>query len=275
MLQVQRPQFRRGRLNTEHAVPRQQQYFVDANGQILVPAGSGHHRSASVSGQQPAQIFIDNRNAFEEPTGRPRSAHGNHVFIDDDGVYWERARSRSRARGRDKSPPKTDLDEKTKGKLKDYEDMVEKQKRKDEQKRIEEQIRVDRLKEEAERKKREEEEKKLKDAAIKEYEAKKEADRIKKEKEKEKEDDEFKERMRRTLRANGYSDEQIERMMKKAEKKGTSSGESDTRVLALNRPTYIKVHRKHLDTETLNTYQLPWEWDDVSRMRSGTKDLMY
>lgn len=28
-----------------------------------------------------------------------------------------------------------------------------------------------------------------------------------------------------------------------------------------SRPTYIKVHRKHLDPETLNIYELPWEVD--------------
>ena len=34
--------------------------------------------------------------------------------------------------------------------------------------------------------------------------------------------------------------------------------------LSLSRPTYVKIHRKHLDPETLNIYHLPWEWDAVS-----------
>ena len=34
--------------------------------------------------------------------------------------------------------------------------------------------------------------------------------------------------------------------------------------LSLSRPTYIKVHRKHIEPETLNFYKLPWEGDDVS-----------
>lgn len=29
------------------------------------------------------------------------------------------------------------------------------------------------------------------------------------------------------------------------------------------RPTYVKVHRKHLLPATLDAYQLPWEWDSV------------
>lgn len=32
----------------------------------------------------------------------------------------------------------------------------------------------------------------------------------------------------------------------------------------LPRPTYIKVHQKHLSPETLDAYQLPWERDNVS-----------
>lgn len=31
-------------------------------------------------------------------------------------------------------------------------------------------------------------------------------------------------------------------------------------------PTYIKVHRKHVDLETLADFELPWEWDDVSQI---------
>ena len=30
------------------------------------------------------------------------------------------------------------------------------------------------------------------------------------------------------------------------------------------KPTYIKVHRKHLSPDTLDLYDLPWEWDEVS-----------
>ena len=31
----------------------------------------------------------------------------------------------------------------------------------------------------------------------------------------------------------------------------------------LNRPTWIKVHRNHLSPDTLDLYELPWEWDEV------------
>ena len=36
------------------------------------------------------------------------------------------------------------------------------------------------------------------------------------------------------------------------------------RSVDLSRPTYMKVHQKHLSPETLDVYQLRWEWDDVS-----------
>ena len=29
-------------------------------------------------------------------------------------------------------------------------------------------------------------------------------------------------------------------------------------------PTQMKVHRKHLSPQTLDLYDLPWEWDEVS-----------
>ncbi|KAL9036914.1 MAG: hypothetical protein Q9180_004022 [Flavoplaca navasiana] len=40
--------------------------------------------------------------------------------------------------------------------------------------------------------------------------------------------------------------------------------QKEMNVVNLSKPTYIKVHRKHLDTDTLEEYGLPWEWDDVS-----------
>ena len=33
---------------------------------------------------------------------------------------------------------------------------------------------------------------------------------------------------------------------------------------SLSRPTYVRVHRKYMDPTTLKTFNLPWEWDEVS-----------
>ena len=45
---------------------------------------------------------------------------------------------------------------------------------------------------------------------------------------------------------------------------GSSEGNKDSPRFDRGRPTYIRVHRKHLSPETLNDYHLPWEWDFVS-----------
>ena len=34
--------------------------------------------------------------------------------------------------------------------------------------------------------------------------------------------------------------------------------------LSLDRPTFVKIHHKHLEPETLDVYRLPWVWDHVS-----------
>ena len=244
-------------------MPRQPVYYAGPDGQLLVPASGGVQRSSSVSGQRPPHINIYNDYAasWDDHSGRrPSSAHGSLYYDEvEDRVY--RAGPRVR---RPSASPSRELDPETKEKLKQYDDLKKKEEEKAQQKRIEEKLLMDRIKREAELAEREKEEKELKKKAIEEYKLKEEEERIKKQKEKEREDEEFRERMRKTLWANGYSAEQIDRMMKKAEKKsdGDSSGRSTT-ALVLNRPTYIKVHRKHLDPETLDVYQLPWEWDDV------------
>jgi alkylation response protein AidB-like acyl-CoA dehydrogenase len=124
---------------------------------------------------------------------------------------------------------------------------------------------------EKEQKKREEEE------ALK---AKWEAEKIKKqqkEAEEEKEKEEwFKEEMRHRMAKAGYHNEDIERAIA-----GTSVHYCHKHherqpchrcwVLEVQMadhspsgfPTYVRVHREHLCTETLEYYGLPWKWDPV------------
>ncbi|KAL8654959.1 MAG: hypothetical protein Q9226_003226 [Calogaya cf. arnoldii] len=89
--------------------------------------------------------------------------------------------------------------------------------------------------------------------------------------------------------AQGYSEETIEILVQDAEEKkrqGSRGGYSphiphspqnlqmlhghneqlvqikeQMNVVNLNKPTYVKVHRKHLSPDTLDAYDLPWEWD--------------
>lgn len=109
----------------------------------------------------------------------------------------------------------------------------------------------------AEKKKEEE----LKKKGVEEWNLKQAEKAAKEKKDKEEADKAFRERAKTTLAAAGYSDESIERILAK-EAKGEKEGQK--KIMDLTRPTYIKVHRKHLSPDTLDAYSLPWEWDEVS-----------
>ena len=135
----------------------------------------------------------------------------------------------------------------------------------------------------AAKKKEEEEFRKrvIEDAKREEYEKE-----LKEKKKKEEEDKMFKARLKDMYLAQGYSEESIENMIKDAEKKRKGSHgrqsphsphalvgghdsamlhtQKEMNVVNLSKPTYLKVHRKHLSPDTLDAYDLPWEWDEVS-----------
>ena len=96
----------------------------------------------------------------------------------------------------------------------------------------------------------------LKKPTTQEHNAKIVEEEMNKKKEEE-EDKAFHERMRETLKKAGYSEDSIEETLKQ---------EVNENKVNLTRPTYIKVHRKHLSPDTLDVYDLPWEWDDVSNL---------
>ena len=109
--------------------------------------------------------------------------------------------------------------------------------------------------------KQEAEEEALKEAVIAEYECRKLEEELKKKKEKEVADNALKERVRTTLAAAGYDESSIEKILGK---EGKGHGQGQKKITDLRGPTYIRVHRKHLSPDTLDTYDLPWEWDVVS-----------
>jgi len=105
-------------------------------------------------------------------------------------------------------------------------------------------------------------------AALKEYQAKEAAAAAKKKKEKEEDEERAREKMRDMLRANGYTEEEIDRILEKAGKKSEHSHshtythtETTTKVLAKVPPTYMKIKREYIEPDTLDVYQLPWEFD--------------
>ena len=118
-----------------------------------------------------------------------------------------------------------------------------------------------------ERAKREKEEKEWKEKAIEEYNKKQKEEKEKKAKAKKEADEEFRKRVKKTFGQAGYDEESIEKILEEGEK-GKEHGHGhehsqELKIRDLTRPTYIKVHRKHVSPETLDEYNLPWEWDEV------------
>ncbi|KAL9607786.1 MAG: hypothetical protein Q9167_007331 [Letrouitia subvulpina] len=65
----------------------------------------------------------------------------------------------------------------------------------------------------------------------------------------------------------GHSEESIENTFEKVEKKKhhhhANSYSSNEASPVTTTETFVKVHRKHCGPETLDTYNLPWEWENV------------
>lgn len=73
------------------------------------------------------------------------------------------------------------------------------------------------------------------------------------------EDEKFEARFRLQFMQVGYTEEQAEAVLRKKKMK---KKEQNTMAIDLSRPTWIKVKRKWLLPETLDHYNLPWEWDE-------------
>ena len=266
----------RGRRSPAYPLPRRSVYYQDDNG-LLVPAGAamagGLHRSHSAAGaRRPAQIVINNAQ-FEDrsPSRSPRghshhrkSSHGyDHHHDDSEDEYRERGYSPHRRRRPSRShgsrSPSEYYDYEMEKKMKKLEELEEKEKENIAREKYEE----ERLLKEAKKAKKRKEEEHLKEQAIEEYNIKQAEEHAKKEKAKKEADEEFKERVKKTFSHAGYDEESIERilMMEKGKEHGHGT---ELKIKDLTRPTYIKVHQKHLCPETLDEYHLPWEWDEVS-----------
>ncbi|KAL8795228.1 MAG: hypothetical protein Q9195_002239 [Heterodermia aff. obscurata] len=272
----QRPYRNRPRLYTEH--PRQQLYVQDANG-FLVPAtssGAAVRRSNSQAGPKTAPIIINNTQRDDyspERASRRRSYHDIYYSSDE---YSDRAHSherhrRSRSRGRHSSrhkpgspSPSPVHDPETERRLQRLDELEQKEHEEASRQKFEEQ----RIIEEARKAKEAKELEAMKKLAIEEHNAKVLEEQMKQKQKEEEEEKAFNERMRLTLIKAGYSEDSIEKTLKG--KKG-EKGDKGQKIMDLTRPTYIKVHRKYLSPDTLDLYNLPWQWDDVSNARSPSE----
>jgi len=254
-------------------------YFAGSSG-LLAPApafGHARHRSHSATGPRPQPQVIGDDLPWEEHSlirsSRPRSVHDPQWDDDwDERAHSPGLREHSRTHSRSHSRTGSRIRALTQGsrdpspyywqyenemKLKELEEFKKKQEEEERTKRIEEQIFMKKAKEEAEEAARKKEEKEIKMRAIHEYTIKQKEKAEKEKKEKDEADKLFRERVKKEFTAAGYSEEHIEAILNKGKK---------PKAKELSRPTYIKVHRKHLSPETLDVFHLPWEWDDVSSL---------
>ena len=260
---AQRPARNRPRHASEHHARQQVYYIQDANGYLAPAIGGGIHRSSSAAGYRrgSANIIINN-SQYDDYSPERRARRRSHHDQDWDSDSWdERPHSHERRRphhhpSRTPSPaPDPELERK----LEKLADLEKKEEEEHQRQRFQEQQIIEAARK-AEEKKKQEDFKKL---AVEEYNAKKLEEELKAKKKKEEEDKAFRERVRLEFGAAGYSEESIERALAKGEK-----GHGKTTIMDVSRPTYIKVHRKHLSPETLDVYELPWEWDPVSKFRT-------
>ena len=98
--------------------------------------------------------------------------------------------------------------------------------------------------------------------AVEEYQAQKLEENAKRSNAKKEADEEYRERAKNTFGQEGYDEKATEKILKKSERGNDYEHSGKTK--NLTRPTYIKVHQKHMSPDTLDEFSLPWEWDEVS-----------
>ena len=143
-------------------------------------------------------------------------------------------------------------------KMKRLEELEAKEKEDREREKYEVEPLMKEVKKTMERAKRKEE-RDLMEKAIEDYDRKQKG-----EQEKKVADEEFRERVKKTFGQAGYDEESIDEILKKGEKEKEHGHGKEIKISDLRRPTYIKVHRKHMSPETLEWYNLPWHWNEVN-----------
>ncbi|KZF26297.1 hypothetical protein L228DRAFT_242750 [Xylona heveae TC161] len=257
------------RLRSEHYNREPAYYYTGPSGPLLTPGITNMRRSSSI-GRGPApptQVIINNTQREESPRrarsrGRPRSAFGPDFDFDDDDwderahspVRWrEHSRSRSRMRiqypgSRDPSPLYWEYQQAKK----ELDEIKKKEEEEAKEKRIKDELLLQQAKEEKARKEAAEKEDAVKKKAIEEFKERQKEQQEKEKAAKASAEKEYLERVRKDLTNFGVSDDQI-----------TAIVNHDKRpaLVDLSKQTWVKVHRAHLLVETLDYYQLPWEYD--------------
>ncbi|MCJ1457372.1 hypothetical protein MMC28_007740 [Mycoblastus sanguinarius] len=235
------------------------------------PVRSSHNRHSSHGHDYNYEDYDDDSWDEQERSHSPHHRRRGHSRPHESRAHESRAHEskahESRAhesrshdgRSHESRSPSPYFDLEYEKKMKKLEEIEKREEEEEARARFEQELIIKEAKK-AQKKKEEDE---FKKKAIEEYNEKQAAEKIKKEKEKKEADAAFKERVKATFSAAGYSDESIEKILKKGEKgKGEHKDGGGKQIIDLRRPTYIKVHRKHLSPETLDEYDLPWSWDE-------------
>ncbi len=278
VLNATRPARGRHRGYSEHPNGRQPLYYQGTNA-LLMPADAGalmptHHRSASLAVPgRPTSVIINNSQYDDYSPVRGshhrHSSYGHDYYHhgDDDYEYpvhsphW-RGRAHSHAHSRSPSPIDPEMDRKLQ-KLADLE-------RKEEEEEARSRFEEEKILKQARKDKKKKQEEELKKAWLEEQKVKELEEKEKAKKKKMEEDEKFRKRALETFGKAGYDEEYVGKIIKKAEKKEKKEGHEHSghkggkKMLDLARPTHIRVNRKYLEPETLELYDVPWDWDLVS-----------
>jgi hypothetical protein len=167
-----------------------------------------------------------------------REEHRSTRYIEED--YWEEDLS-ERLRKLDRLGRRTSREEDVKRMARDQhlKELEKKEHASAERERIRKELELEAARKELEAEARKKEMAKLKDKAVEEWQRAQEAKKMKEVEEKAKKDKEFRERLKADF---GYTDEQVDALLKKEKKEGKNHGQLV--VLEPEKATYIKVRNR-------------------------------
>ena len=251
-------------------------YYEDANGNLIIPGGAGggaggFRRGSFGQGSRPTSIVINNSQRDEvspdrRPRPRRRSSDSRYESSESSDRSREHSRDRRRHRRHSKHYRKKSRSPSADPNMERRLDRLKELERKEEEEEARRRFEEEQVIEEARRAKKKREEEEMKNAAVAEWKQKELEKEIKAKEAKEEADRIYQERVRAEFAAKGYSDESIEEFLKKQQKedKKKKKHKEHEETLDLSRPRYLKVHTRYLSPDTLDIYELPWEWDEVS-----------
>ena len=242
--------------------------YARSNLAVPVVDVGGRKRASSTNGLPQPNIIINTADVTDQSRSRsrerirPRShSRGRHF---DDGQFEEIIERRGRL-SRSPSPfyraGRLDpIDYETRKKLERLEILDQEKAEKEAQERYKLDMELKKVKDaEAAAKKKEEANKVVEDWKLEQI-----AKQAKEREEKQKQDKLFEERFRERLAKKKLSPAEIESLLNEEKDNDDSKKTLNETRIDVHRPTYIKIHKRHVLPETLDAYGLPWYLDSVN-----------